>query len=110
MFVNPGNNLHSLWDGALGQDTNTAHVLKLAAEIVAEHPPHGRPVKDPKKWIAESVRVARAEVYTFGTETGTREHSIALPAGYEDNMHRVARERAALAGYRLAAILNDKLK
>jgi len=108
-FVAPGNNLHSVWDGAIGRDTDTAHVLQLAAEIAAEHP-QKRLSKDPRRWIAESFALSKTDVYTFGDQPGSREHPIPLPPGYEYNMHIVARGRIAMAGYRLAAILNERLK
>ena len=51
-----------------------------------------------------------AAVVPFGLETGSREHPLDLPASYVENARRVAQAQIALAGYRLAAVLNDKLK
>jgi hypothetical protein len=110
VFIAPRTNLHSVWDGAAGRDTSDEFITKLAAEIVAQHPAPRRTSKDPKKWIDEGLLLCVREVYTFGLDNGTREKPITLPAGYEDNARRVAYDRIALAGYRLAAILNDKLK
>ena len=103
-------NLHSLWDGAAGSDLSDAYVTKYAAEAVEAHPASKRQEKNPKKWIDEGFAIAKTEVYTFGLETGSREHPLQLPAGYLENARRVAQARIALAGYRLAAVLNDKLK
>jgi hypothetical protein len=103
-------NLHSLWDNAAGSDASDAYVTKYAAEAVEAHPASKRQEKNPKKWIDEGFAVAKTEVYTFGLETGSREHPVQLPAGYAENAKRVAQARIALAGYRLAAVLNDKLK
>jgi len=63
----------------------------------------------PKKWVEEGFDLAKREVYTFGPETGSREHPLPLPAGYEENARRVARVQLAKAGFRLAAALNAKL-
>jgi hypothetical protein len=35
---------------------------------------------------------------------------LQLPAGYEDNARKIARERIAIAGYRLAHVLNQSLR
>lgn len=102
--------LHALWDDAAGSDVSDAYVTKYAAEAVAAHPAPQRPEKNPKKWIAEGFALSKSEVYTFGLETGSREHPLELPPGYVENMRRVAQAQIALAGYRLAAVLNDKLK
>ena len=103
-------NLHSLWDGAAGNDNSDAYVTKYAADAAAAHPASKKQEKNPKKWIEEGYVVAKAEVYTFGNEAGSREHPLELPASYTENAQRVAQARIALAGYRLAAVLNDKLK
>ena len=110
VFIAPRGNLHSLWDGAAGNETSDAYVTSYAAQAVAEYPAPARIEKNPGKWIAEGARLAIAEVYTFGLETGSREHPIELPASYLENARRVARAQVALAGYRLAAVLNDRLR
>jgi hypothetical protein len=103
-------NLHSLWDGAAGRDDTEAYAAKYIAEATAAHPAPRHLEKKPAKWIHEGFEVAVSDVYTFGLETGTREHPITLPPGYEANAHKVAQQRIAIAGYRLAAVLNEKLK
>jgi hypothetical protein len=60
--------------------------------------------------VNRRLHLTRSQVYTFGNEAETREHPVQLPAGYEDNAHRVAEAPIAMAGYRLAAVLNDRLK
>ncbi len=102
--------LHALWDDAAGSDQSDAYVTKYAAEAASAHPAPKHCEKNPKKWIEEGFVLARTQVYTFGNETGSREHPITLPAGYAENARRVAQAQVALAGYRLAAVLNDKLK
>jgi S1/P1 Nuclease len=112
VYVQPGRTLHAAWDGAAGSDSTDAYVNRMASELAAEFAPKNASSvsKDPKKWIEEGVELAKHEVYTFGIETGTPEHPVVLTEQYETNMRRVARERLALAGFRLAAVLNEKLK
>lgn len=112
VFVNPGRNLHSLWDGAAsaGRDSNLEYVNKYEADATAAHLAPARVERKPKKWIEEGAKIAQLDVYTFGLETGTRDHPVDLPAGYVEIMRRVAQERIALAGYRLAAVLNQQLR
>jgi hypothetical protein len=108
-----GRNLHGLWDDLSGTATTDAYVDRYAAEITAEfvkgsgQRPHLS--RDPRKWVYEGFDLARREVYTFGPETGSREHPLPLPPGYEENARRIARIQLAKAGFRLAAALNAKL-
>ena len=106
--------LHALWDDAGGGDTSDAYVNHFAAEIAAEfvgvHGPRPRVSKDPRKWVEEGFELARREVYNFGSENGSRDHPLPLPQQYESNAHRIARTQLALAGFRLAYVLNERLK
>ncbi|HLH37931.1 MAG TPA: S1/P1 nuclease [Bryobacteraceae bacterium] len=110
VFVMPGQTLHAFWDSACGRENSLAYITKFAAEAVAENPAPRRMEKNPRKWIEESAKIAIAQVYTFGNETGSREQPLRLPQSYVENARRVAKARVALAGYRLAAMLNDRLK
>ncbi len=110
VFIAPRGNLHSLWDGAAGNDLSDAYATKYAVEAMAATPPPEHIQKNPKKWIHEGAELAEKSVYTFGLENGTREHPVQLPADYEENAHRIARIQVAVAGYRLAAVLNERLK
>ena len=103
-------NLHALWDDAPGRDASDSYVTKYASDAMAAHPRPKHLEKNPKKWIEEGFALSKTEVYTFGLETGSREHPITLQPAYYENARRVAQARLALAGYRLAAVLNDKLK
>jgi hypothetical protein len=102
--------LHAVWDDAAGRDFSDAFVTKYAADAVTAHPQAKHVEKNPKKWIEDGFKLAKDQVYTFGLENGSREHPIQLPDGYAANAARIAQERLAIAGYRLAAVLNDKLK
>jgi hypothetical protein len=114
VFVMPGRNLHALWDDLAGSDTSDEYVNRFAAEVTAEFEQrqgqHPHVLNDPKRWIREGFELAKREVYTFGLETGSREHPIALPEDYVPNARSVARTRLATAGFRLAAVLNEIFK
>ena len=109
VFVTPGRTLHSVWDDAPGTDSSDEYVTKYAAKATAAHP--GRHIaKNPRKWVDESFKLDQTDVYTFGPQTGSREHPITLPNGYMENATSIAEHRIAAAGYRLAAVLNDLLR
>jgi hypothetical protein len=112
LFVVPGRNLHSLWDDLGGTDRSTAYVDPFAAEAAAEFIKANGAARlspDPKLWIDEGFALAKSDVYTFGSENGSREHPIPLPEGYEPHARQIARVQLAKAGIRLAAVLNIKL-
>jgi len=107
VFVEPGRTLHSLWDDAAApRDLSYEDVIRYAGEITAEYPAGPPPSLDPTHWAAESFELDQTAVYTFGLETGTKEQPLKLPSGYEEKAKRIARERVAVAGYRLAGALN----
>ena len=109
VFVQGGPNLHSLWDNAAApRDLPYEDVVRYAREIAAENPQEPGSL-NPKDWIAESFELDKSTVYTFGLDTGTKEHPLVMPPGYEEKAKSVARQRVALAGYRLAAVLNRLL-
>jgi hypothetical protein len=110
VYVTPGTNLHSLWDNSAGVDISDAYVSGYAASVASEFPMHGNPSTDPKRWLEESFKLVKSDVYTFGLETGSKEHPVVLPIGYEERAKKIARRRIALAGYRLAIVLNQRLR
>lgn len=103
-------NLHFLWDQSAGLDQSDGYVAKYAAEATAEHPAPARIEISPKKWIQEGFSLAKSEVYTFGNEAGSRAHPLEVQDVYVENSLRIARGQVAIAGYRLAAVLNQRLK
>ena len=111
-------NLHSFWDGILGRDRNPDPVVALARRIVAEHPPVASSetavrgdstlegtVKD---WIDESATLSRYVVYTVGPE-GESER-VGVTPEYRALAESVARHRVALAGYRMANLIEARLR
>lgn len=107
-------NLHFLWDlggGLYGEAPRplergtVTFVETLARDIRKEHPRTALKVvsvQDPSTWAQEGVKIARESVYTLP------ENSIPTPE-YLAKCKAVCRQQIALAGYRLADLLNALL-
>ena len=102
-------NLHSYWDRALSTDASVENVLTLAAELVAEHPRESLAdrlsVAEPTSWSREGVDLALR--YVYRNLDPTLAEFPDLPLGYEADARAVARQQCALAGYRLADLLES---
>ena len=113
-------NLHSFWDEILGRYVAPRLLNALTDKLVEENP-RTRFVEEAKvtayaDWAHESFALARDVAYMGGKLKGvTRAASTAdktgesvpeLPEGYDVRARETARTRMALAGYRLADLLN----
>ena len=108
-------NLHAFWDAAGGafgfnspkrplDQAGRDRILALAQEVMKENPAESMPESqetDPHTWVMESNRLAREVVYRNINDGG--EPSKA----YTDEAQKLSRKRLALAGYRLAAVVNS---
>ena len=110
VFVAPGRNLHAIWDNSPGIDLSEAYTAGYAHEVTLDYPESPGLSLDPKDWIDESYALDKSDVYTFGLETGSQEKPVRLPRGYEENARKIARRRVAMAGYRLARVLDQQLR
>jgi hypothetical protein len=103
-----GNNLHAYWDGLLGTEESPDAVQKLAGALLAEYPREAfreeLTLTNIGDWADEGISISLKTVYNNLDANIT--NFADLPIGYEADAQRVARRRAALAGYRLA----DELK
>lgn len=96
--------LHGFWDQALGKSRRPESALRLAARL----PPAPAALaaqSDPALWARESFELARTAVYVDPVGEGAGPYEL-TPA-YKARARRIARERIALAGARLAQLLND---
>jgi hypothetical protein len=98
-------NLHSFWDGALGL-TERADLLDFAAS--ARVPSNKVVHLDTQTWVDESVQISKEVVYSLGPDA-PGDAAVKPPEEYRVRAQAIAKERIGLAGYRLAAILNDRL-
>jgi hypothetical protein len=115
-------NLHAFWDELLGGYIAPRLVDAVADKVLEAHPRDSlaKELASTKftDWSAESFAIARDVCYAGGKLKGlTREANAAdkgattpeLPEGYDKTARDIARTRAALAGYRLADLLNAAL-
>jgi hypothetical protein len=107
-------NLHAFWDagaGAFGfqslkrplDPAGKANILAIAEGVMKEFPAESMPEVsdlDPHTWVIESNTLAREVVYKNITE------GSAPSKAYTDAAQRLVRKRLALAGYRMAGLLN----
>lgn len=111
--LGPDRDLHGYWDDILGalapprEDGSVdERAGRVARRIRERHPREelaGRLGSvEPEAWARESAEIARTEVYGHGLERGR-----APPRAYRRQAARIAARRAALAGYRLAAWLEE---
>jgi hypothetical protein len=99
--------LHAFWDDLLGKQSNLKTVTKAArklpkpnAELAAK--------SDENDWTAESFQEARQTAYSAPIVAG--DGPFTLTTQYKKNAGKLAKQRVALAGTRLANLLNMELK
>jgi hypothetical protein len=110
-------NLHAFWDDLPGEG-NAAPALGQAAsyaKALAAAPATGVADTDPANWAAESFALAQSDAYTtpIGPSpeptTGTSK-SYLVTTAYYTKASQDAKARIALAGVRLAKLIEDNLK
>jgi hypothetical protein len=102
-------NLHKLWDEGVGTfegDSSSSHVQALTNEIVAKYPESSLNKKSSDlnfdNWTSEGMSNAKQFVYDTPEDQQVSQ-------SYVDAGKQVAQQQAALAGYRLARLLNQLL-
>ena len=107
-------NLHSLWDGIITTtmrrdgESPDAFLTRAEHEVTSHHPRSefsgemGQ--REFSQWAQASVTIAQHSVYRAPLV-----RNQAAPAAYRQEAFRVAEARIALAGYRLADMLNQAL-
>jgi len=101
-------NLHSYWDSRIGTSETDRFLDQLVATIQSRHPKLATLDMDPEKWAFEGFAL-RSEVYGF-SGAGTERNPATMSDSYSVGAKNLSLERAALAGYRLAEFLNQRLK
>jgi len=99
--------LHAFWDDLIGTQNSPAAVVSAGKSLST---PNASLVgnKDTAVWIQESFKDAQQQVYVVPIGSGTGPFTITPE--YRAAASGLARERVALAGARLAEILNNELK
>lgn len=103
----PPSNLHTFWDALLGTNTSASVVKTQGTQIMNAFPAESPFNTNPESWAEESFAV-RETVYSLDPDA-TRPQPIRITQAYRNEARRLARERAALGGRRIAAILNERL-
>jgi hypothetical protein len=102
----PPNELHAFMDDIEGSGYARAPAL-AAADRLPKAPATAAAQRDVGAWIAEGLELARTKVYAAPIGVGDGPFTV-MPA-YQAAMAELGRKRMALAGARLANLLNDAL-
>jgi hypothetical protein len=103
------NELHAFWDNLLGPSDGTPQAAAAAAKQLDQPDAARAAITDETIWISESFEAAKKFAYhspTIGHGAGP----FQLSQKYQDDATNVAKERVALAGARLANLLNAALQ
>ena len=109
VYVQPGRNLHAVWDGLAGADRISApEVDRLARDVARRTSPDLR--KGPPDWASEGVDLAKTRVYAIGASSGTEKRPVSLSEEYQQRSKVLGMNRLSDAGQRLAELLNRNLR
>jgi hypothetical protein len=101
------NELHAFWDNLLGTGTSTRAAIN-AARNLDDAPAGSAPQQDVHAWLVESFEIAKASAYK--SPIGPNQGPFTITDTYKRSAKKTANERAAIAGERLAKLINDNLK
>ncbi len=101
-------NLHAFWDGVFAPSSATIADVIVRARALPTPDPKLAAKSDAGAWIAESFRAAHVKAYAppVGADGGP----FTLSDAYAKDARAVANARIALAGVRLANLLNTELE
>ncbi|MGH9612494.1 MAG: S1/P1 nuclease [Bryobacteraceae bacterium] len=102
-------NLHWYWDSLLGDDTSLAGIASRADALTrfVKHP--AGVSLDEEDWFEESSALAISVAYKGLAHATETQHGLVLPAGYSAEARNTANARIAIAGYRLAGVIEQAL-
>jgi hypothetical protein len=109
----PDKELHAHWDGLLGKKSDTAAVTKLGKSLLAGGKPAGADDSDVDGWATASFELAKSLAYASPISDDNDPSVTTSPcpdAAYDAAAVKTARAQVTLGGYRLANLLNTKLK
>lgn len=109
--------LASLWDSAVASGTTWSSIKALAQALVLLHGSKAEAAvakENPELWVSESYALAESVVYTpmilsaaAAYSSPQRDIAITLTDQYTEKMKATAHERATIAGFRLARLLQE---
>lgn len=106
-LTDPSKELHAFWDGLPGDSSKVADVIAYAQTLAAADPILVQKT-DASDWIKESFDIAQTSVYS--DPIGTSDGPFTITPEYRTKAQKIANERVALAGERLANLINNELK
>ena len=101
------NELHAFWDDLLGTSTDPRAAIRKGDDL-PEPDPHFAAIADPATWIEQSFQAATMAVYVDPIGIGPGPFTV--DSQYEKQARARALKMVALAGARLANLLNGSLK
>lgn len=99
--------LHGYWDRLLGDGLSAQAAIEAAARIERAPEPEAA-IADEATWAYESFEAAKT--YAYGDVIGAGHGPFVLDSEYQKTAWEIAQRRAALAGARLANLLNAALR
>jgi S1/P1 Nuclease len=99
--------LHGYWDDVLGTSKPPRSAITVAKRLASPDPILAGKSSE-ADWVIESFQDARDEVYVI--PVGDGHGPFQLTGAYKTAAKNLARQRIALAGARLANILNNEMK
>jgi len=103
--------LHAFWDNAVGKATTVQGAIKPVIKAAKKLPTADQTLAakaDAQDWVAESFQAAQQAVYQSPVMAG--DGPFPLTSAYKSAAAKLAQQRVALAGARLARLLNNELK
>jgi hypothetical protein len=104
--LGPPEKLHTFFDTVAGAGDRIASVDAAAARLPKAAPAQAT-VLDERAWIAEGFELARTRIYV--APIGPGDGPFAISPAYQAGASALAEARIALAGARLAGVLNETL-
>ncbi|MHC2585349.1 MULTISPECIES: S1/P1 nuclease [Bradyrhizobium] len=95
------------WDNLLGTGTSTRAAINAARKL-DDAPAGSASQQDVRSWIDESFEIAKTSAYM--RPIGPSQGPFTLNNTYKRSAKKIANERVAIAGVRLAKLINDNLK
>jgi hypothetical protein len=101
-------NLHSFWDDALGNSPKVEAAIKVGNRLPKANAPAAKNL-DVDKLVDDSFEDAKKTAY-MNPPIGVSAKALKITQKYQDAVGSLCEKRVALAGARLANILNKELK
>jgi hypothetical protein len=105
--------LHAYWDGLFGDTPTVVQISENAGTLLGHSKPAGAASLDVEAWVTGSFNLAKSAVYSAPI-SADNDASVKLSprpnSSYRAKADQVADAQILLAGYRLANLLNTKLK